>query len=134
MCYKFLRKIFAERIVADLIVLKHIFGLKIKMNIKYLEIQNLSQWIDIFNKKQIANNFEYFTCILGILHVCRPRIKSLARSFTKHHDYYSFLFICFLKKTLFVLTLFLTKSYLLFYFQVPNGLHNYKSADALNRK
>ena len=28
-----------------------------------LEIHNLSQWIDIFNKKQIANNFAYFTCV-----------------------------------------------------------------------
>ena len=37
MRYKFLRKIFAERIVAGLIVLKHIFGLIIKMNIKYFE-------------------------------------------------------------------------------------------------
>ena len=29
-----------------------------------LEIHNLSQWIDIFNKKQIANNFAYFTYVV----------------------------------------------------------------------
>ena len=52
---------FPQRIVARFIVLKHFLAYQ-NENLT-LEIQNLSQWIDIFNKKQIANNFAYFTCV-----------------------------------------------------------------------